>query len=72
MANVFPIIFSARSSSFLPRSIEKRGAPPVPNKFAKAVTMEMMGNVSPIPVRALAAASGICQCTYGQSHYIKH
>ena len=30
----------------------------MPNRLAKAVTMEMMGKVSPRPVRALPAASG--------------
>ena len=51
-AKVFPMIFRALSRSPRPRSMENRGEPPMPNRLAKAVTMEMMGKVSPTPVRA--------------------
>ena len=57
-AKVLPMISLAFSVLFLPRSMENSGEPPMPNRFAKAVTMEMMGKVSPSPVRALPAASG--------------
>ena len=33
-------------------AMEKRGAPPVPNRLAKAVMMVMTGSVRPIPVSA--------------------
>ena len=55
---VLPIICRALSRWPRPRSMENRGEPPMPNRLAKAVTMEMMGNVRPMPVRASAAALG--------------
>ncbi len=54
-----PIMVSALFSSPFPQEMEKSGAPPLPNRLVKAVTMQMMGKVSPTPVRALAAAPGI-------------
>ncbi len=53
------MMVSARSSSPFPRAMEQRGAPPIPKRLAKAVMMEMMGKVSPRPVRARVAASGM-------------
>ena len=47
-----PITRSASSVSPLPRWMEHRGAPPVPHRLAKPMTMEMMGITSPSPVRA--------------------
>ena len=57
-AKVLPKITWALSRSPLPRWMENSGEPPMPNRLAKAVTMERMGKVSPRPVKALPAASG--------------
>ncbi len=54
-----PMIASASVSLPRPLSMEQRGAPPMPNRLAKAITMEMIGRQSPKPVRAMVASSGI-------------
>ena len=46
------MISPARLLSFLPLAMEQRGAPPMPNKFANALNIVMIGNVSPSPVSA--------------------
>ena len=50
MAKEFPIIASASSLFPLPRSMEQRGAPPIPKRLAKAMTMDITGRQSPNPV----------------------
>ena len=59
MTNELPMMASASWSLPRPRSMEHSGAPPMPNKLAKAMTMEMMGRQRPRPVRAMVAFSGI-------------
>lgn len=54
-----PIIRVASSSSPRPLAIEKRGAPPIPNRFAKAMIKVIMGRVSPRPVMDKVASFGI-------------
>lgn len=53
MEKEFPIIAPALSGSSAPRAIENNGAPPMPNRFANAVMMVMMGSVSPDPSQRL-------------------
>ena len=53
------MISSASSLLPRPRSMEHSGAPPMPNKLANAITMEIMGRQSPRPVKASVAFSGI-------------
>ena len=55
----FPIICSASSSSPAPLAIEKSGAPPIPNRLAKAITIVIIGNANPSPVKDKVAFSGI-------------
>ena len=59
MAKEFPMIRSASSTFPRPLSMEQRGAPPMPNKLAKAITMEMMGRQRPTPVRGRLPEPGI-------------
>ena len=54
-----PMIFSASSLRPAPRSMEHRGAPPMPNRLANAITTEITGRHSPSPVRDRVAWSGI-------------
>lgn len=56
---LLPNIFSASSISFLPSSIEARGAPPIPAKAAKAEMIRIIGRVTPTPVSAKSPYSGI-------------
>ena len=56
--NAFPIISSARSLSPLPLAIEHSGDPPIPNKFAKAIIIEIKGKHNPRPLIANEATSG--------------
>lgn len=42
---------SASSLLPLPLSIEHKGAPPIPNKLANAMTMDMIGRQSPSPIK---------------------
>jgi len=53
-----PMMSSASCSRPFPRAMEHSGAPPMPNRLAKAMTMEMMGRHSPSPVRDRVAFSG--------------
>ena len=46
------MIREARLSSPRPRVMENRGAPPVPQRLAKAVTMYVAGITRPMPVKA--------------------
>lgn len=55
----FPMIFCARSVSLAPRDMENKGAPPMPNRLAKAVMIVIIGRVSPIPVKASVEVCGI-------------
>ena len=57
--NEFPSSFLASSSLPLPRSIEKRGAPPIPTRLANAIVTVHIGNATPRPVSALVASFGI-------------
>ena len=54
-----PIISSASSISPRPRAIEQSGAPPIPNRLAKAIIIEISGKHSPSPPIANVATSGI-------------
>ena len=45
--------------SFLPRSIEKSGAPPVPKRLLNAVMMTITGKHKPTAPRAVVPTSGI-------------
>ena len=67
--NVLFITSAARSRCFFPssppccaapRAIENNGVPPEPNKFANAVTISKIGNVTPTPVSASTDVSEIC------------
>ena len=40
--------------------LENNGVPPEPNKFANAVTISKIGNVTPTPVSARLPSPGIC------------
>ncbi len=55
----FPMIASASWSFPFPRWMEHKGAPPMPNKLAKAITMDIIGRQSPSPVRAMVAFWGM-------------
>ena len=57
IAKEFPIMASASSLFPRPLSMEHNGAPPIPNRFAKAITMDMMGRHSPRPVKDMVASS---------------
>ena len=50
---------SPSSCCAAPRAIENSGMPPVPNRFANAVTISRIGKVRPTPVSALTESSGI-------------
>lgn len=54
-----PMMASASSWFPLPRWMEHKGAPPMPNRLAKAMTMEIIGRQSPSPVSAMVAFSGM-------------
>ena len=54
-----PMMASASFSFPLPLSMEHKGAPPMPKRLAKAITMDMMGRQRPSPVRERVAFSGI-------------
>lgn len=49
MEKEFPMIFPAFSGSLAPLAIENRGAPPMPNRFANAVMIVMIGSARPTP-----------------------
>ena len=51
----FPKIYFASSSFPFPLSIEKRGAPPIPTRLAKAIANVQIGNATPSPVKASVA-----------------
>ena len=53
------IIRLAFLESPIPRLMEKRGAPPLPNKLLQAVTIVIMGKQSPTAPRAAVLTSGI-------------
>ena len=57
--NELPIISSARSLLPRPLAIEQRGAPPIPKRFAKAITIVIIGKVTPTPVSAILEPSEI-------------
>ena len=50
-AKELPRMASASSCSPFPRWMEHRGAPPMPQRFAKPIRIEMMGRHRPRPVR---------------------
>lgn len=58
MEKELPRIFRARPGSPAPLAIEKSGAPPIPNRLAKAVMIVMTGRVRPIPVSVWVDMSG--------------
>ena len=55
----FDMMPRASSSSPRPRAIEQSGAPPVPQRFVKAVTIVMIGKHKPTPVSAMTPSSPI-------------
>ena len=56
----FPDDWRAASSRLpAPLSMENRGAPPIPNRLAKAPRIIMMGKQMPRPVKARSPTSGI-------------
>lgn len=59
MEKELPMIFSAFSGSSAPLAIENNGAPPMPNRLAKAVMTVMTGSARPTPVRASVDVPGI-------------
>ena len=59
ITKALPIMDSASDVLPRPRSMEHNGAPPMPNRFANAMTMDMMGRHNPRPVSDKVACSGI-------------
>ena len=57
--NAFPMMASASFWFPRPRSMEQRGAPPIPNRLANAMTAVMTGRQTPRPVSDRVACSGI-------------
>ena len=53
------MIIEASFVSFLPRSIEKSGAPPEPKRLLKARIIVMIGKHSPTAPSAVVPTSGI-------------
>ena len=53
------IIFFASCGSFLPRSIENNGAPPLPNRLLNAVMITITGKQRPTAPSAAVPMCGI-------------
>ena len=55
MVKALPTTFSAPLISPFPLAMEQSGAPPTPNRLAKAMTAEIIGMERPRPVRERVA-----------------